>query len=98
MIAIQGNHLSTVGEGLLILLLYGLFFWRLLKSKPGNRLVESGFLTLIVFAALSPVRNTRDVPIMGFGVWIILVFLHCFATLYFLFQRMFRALVRRSDR
>jgi hypothetical protein len=62
MTATQGNHLRTVGEGLLILLFFGLFLWRLLKSKPGNTLVECGFLTLIVFAAIFPVSNPRDVP------------------------------------
>lgn len=94
MIAIQGNHLRSIGEGLLILLLYGLFFWRLIQSKPRNRLLECGFLTLIVFTALVPVSNPREVPEWLFGAWIILVILHCFSTLFFLFQRIFRALVQ----
>jgi len=96
MIATHVSHFCIVGQGLLILLIYGLFFWRLIKSGPRNRLVDWGFLTLTVFAAIVPVGNPRDVPNWLFGTWLVLVVLHCFATLLLRFQRMFRALVQRS--
>jgi hypothetical protein len=98
MIATEGNQLRTLGERSIIPLLYGLFFWRLLKSKPEKRLEECGFLTLIVFAAVVVVGNPGDVPQWLFGAWITLVILHCFATLYFLFQRVFRASAARNPK
>lgn len=95
MIATDGNHIRTIGGGLLVFSLYGLFFWRQFKSNPGNRLIECGSITLIAFLALIPISSAGDVPDWLFGSWLILILLLCFATLFFLFQRMFRASVRR---
>jgi hypothetical protein len=88
MIATDGNDFRSMGGGFLIFLLYGLFFWRLLKGKPGNRLVECGSLTLIVFLAMIPINSAGEIPDWLFGAWIILIVLLCFATLFFLLQRM----------
>ena len=95
MIATDGNHLRTIGGGLLVFFLYGLFFWRQFKSNPGNRLVECGSITLIAFFAMIPINSAGDVPDWLFGSWLILIALLCFATLFFLLQRIFRALARR---
>jgi hypothetical protein len=99
MIATHGNHLRITGEGVLVFLGYGLFFWRIFKSNPGNRLIECGSITLIVFFAFLAMiaSNGGDAPGWLFGALLILVVLFCFATLFFLFQRMFHALVRRSN-
>jgi hypothetical protein len=96
MIATHENQLRTVGGALLIFVFYGLFFWRIFKSNPGNRLIEGGSITLIVFLAMIPINSAGNVPDWLFGAWLFLIVLLCFATLFFLFQRMFRALVRRS--
>jgi hypothetical protein len=81
----------------LVFLLYGLFFWRLFKNNPGNRLVECGSITLIVFLAMVTINKTDSVPDWLFGAWLILILLLCAATLFYLFQRMFRAVARRSN-
>lgn len=88
MIAAAEKHIGLFGEGLLILFFYALFFRRLLKSKPENRVEECGYLTLILFTAIVPISNPRNVPEWLFGGWIILLVLHCFATLFFALQRM----------
>ena len=90
-----GNGLHSVGVGVLVALSYWLFFWRVFKANPGNRLVECGCMTLIVFFALVPITRSGAAPDWLFGTWVILVLLLCFATLFFLFQRMVRALTRR---
>jgi hypothetical protein len=91
----NGSHLGSVGGGMLVAISYWLFFWRVFKENPGNRLVECGCLTLIVFMALIPITRAGGSPGWLFGAWLILILLLCFATLFFLFQRMFRALARR---
>jgi hypothetical protein len=95
MMLATGHRVSTIGDGLLIFALYGLYFWRVIKKNPGNRLIECGSLTLIVFLALIPIMNTGNVPDWFFVAWIFLIILLCFTTLFFLFQRIFRALSRR---
>ena len=95
-IATDGNHLHTIGGGVLVFLLYGLFFWRVFKKNPGNKLVECGCITVIVFLAMIPINSAGAVPDWLFGAWLILVVLLCFATLFFLLERMIRAASRRS--
>ena len=84
-------------ERMLVFALYAMFFWRTFKSNPGNRLVECGSLALIVFLVLIPLSSAGGPPNWLFGAWLILVIFLCFATLFFLFQRMFRALTRHSN-
>jgi len=96
-IATGGGHPGTLGEVLLVFPLYGLFFRRLFKNNPGNRLVECGSITLIVFLAMLPINKIGDVPDWLFGAWLILILLLCVAMLFFLFQRMFHAIARRSN-
>jgi hypothetical protein len=96
MIATGGSQFRTIGGGVLVFLLYGLFFWRVFKKNPGNKLVEAGSITLIVFLAMLPINSAGDVPDWLFGVWLILILLLCFATLFFLLQRIIRAVSRRT--
>ena len=44
-----------------------------------------------------PINSAGDVPDWLFGAWIVLIILLCFATLFFLLQRMIRAVSRRSN-
>jgi hypothetical protein len=80
----------------LVFLLYGLSFWRIFKKNCGNKLIECGCVTLIVFLAMIPINSAGAVPDLLFGVWVILMVLLCFATLFFPLQRMIRAVSRRS--
>lgn len=92
----DGNHLRSVGGGVLVALSYWLFFWRVFKENPGNRLVECGCMTLIVFVALVPITRAGAAPEWLFFAWLILTALLCFATLFFCLQRMIRAVKRRA--
>lgn len=96
MTAADGSHLGTLGRSLPVFVLYGLFFWRTFKRNPGNRLIECGSITVIVFLALIPMTAGGSVPGWLFGAWLILTVFLCLATLFFLLQRMRRALARRS--
>jgi len=100
MIATHGSHLRITGEGVFIFLGCGLFFWRTFKSNPGNRLIECGSITLLAFLAFMAMiaSNGVDDPGWLFGAILILLVLLCFATLFFLFQRVFRAVARRPEK
>lgn len=69
MIATNGDDLRTIGGGVLAFLLYGLFFWRVFKKNPGNKLVECGCITLTAFLVMIPINSAGAVPDWLFGVW-----------------------------
>src|SRR3569623_126524 len=100
MIATHGSHLRITGEGVFIFLGYGHIFWRTFKSNPGNRLIECGSIALLAFLAFMAMiaSNGVDDPGWLFGAILILLVLLCFATLFFLFQRVFRAVARRPKK
>jgi hypothetical protein len=95
------SNASTAGviEGVLgVMTGYFIFLWRVFRSNPGNGLVESGtvtvavFFTMLSFAVISgPTDHIPDWLLMS---CILLVVLLCFTTLFFLAQRIWRALIR----
>jgi len=79
-----------------LVLFYSLSFWRIFKNNPGNRVIECGSITLIVF-----VVGFALFRIPGFPVWVLawlwlLIFLLCILTMFFLVQQGYRALRRRK--
>ena len=97
MIAIDGRLIQNIGGGLYSVAFYALFFWRVFKENPGNRLVECGVITLAVFFAMIPLTKLQDPPDWVFAPWLILVILLCFSTLFFVVQRAYRAIRRHKD-
>ena len=97
MIAIDGKMVQKIGGDLCAFFLYSLYFWRTFKRNPGNRVVECGSLTLIVFFAFLYFCKPQDLPDWVFGLWLILIVLLCFTTLFFVVQRIYRALFRRKN-
>jgi hypothetical protein len=85
----------AVWTAVYLALFYGVSFWRILRRNPGNKLIECGTLTVVVFLAMVPVSTipgfTNWVPDWAFGLWILLTILLCFSTLFFLAQRIFQA-------
>lgn len=97
MIAMNGRLIQDIGGGLYSFVFYALFFWRVFKENPGNRVVECGVITLAVFFAMIPLTKLQDPPDWVFAPWLILVTLLCFSTLFFVLQRVYRAIRRRKD-
>jgi hypothetical protein len=77
---------------------YFYFFWRTFRRNRGNKLVECGTITVAVFFAMVPFSripgSTNHIPDWIFLPYILLVVLLCFTTLFFLAQRIWRALFR----
>ncbi len=72
--------------------------WHTYKRYPGNKLVRFGSLTLGVFTALAILSEVPNLPDWVPLSLILLVFLLCLLTLFFLLQRGWRALYRRKPR
>ena len=90
-----GKTFADVAGISVVTAIYSLSFWRLFKSNTGNRLIECGSLTLIVFVTMIPISKLGEIPDRLFAPWLFLIVLLCFATLFFLFQRIFRAVRKR---
>jgi hypothetical protein len=92
-------HLSRTlldAAGLLAFLaVYAVSLRRILGNNRSSLLVEWGFMTLSVFAAMQFLNRLVIVPVWLFGVWLVVVLFHCFATLSFLLQRVVRAVRQR---
>jgi ABC-type Na+ efflux pump permease subunit len=92
---------STAGmivSGFGVMAGYFIYFWRIFRSNRGNKLVECGAITVAVFLAMVPFSRipgfTDHIPDWIFMPYILLVVLLCFTTLFFLAQRIWRALIR----
>jgi len=97
MTTIDGRIFQEVGGGLCSVGFYALLFWRTFKKNPGNRVVECGVITVAVFIAGLLLTKLQNPPIWMFASWLILVFLLCLSTLFFVFQRAYRAIRRNKD-
>ena len=96
MTSIDGRRLQEIGVGFSIVFLYAVYFWRIFKQNPGNRVVECGVITVALFLLMVPLSRFEDIPDWLFGAWIILVVLLCFSTLFFVVQRAYRAFRHRK--
>ena len=95
------SNASTAGgifSGFAVITAYMVFFWRVFRSNTGNRLVECGIITMVVFFAMVPFSRIPGfadrIPDRIFVSYILLLVLLCFATLFFLVQRIWQALIR----
>lgn len=82
--------------GVIAILFYGLSFWRIFKNNRGSRIVECGTLTIMVLVTLAFLMKIVDLPDWAFGLFLLLLFLLCMLTLFFVAQRGYYALRRRS--
>jgi phosphoglycerol transferase MdoB-like AlkP superfamily enzyme len=97
MIAIDGKMDQAIGGTLCAAIFYFILFWRIFKRNPGNRVVECGVITLTVFFVMLLFSKFGNIPDWLFGLWLILVVLLCFSTLFFVVQRASRAFRHRKD-
>ncbi len=96
MIGIDISKVRGIIGGLVLLFSYLLSFWRILKGNPGNRVIECGSITLIVFVLLVALGKIQTTPAWVLGGLGFLVFLLCLVTMFFLVRKGFRALLRRK--
>ena len=96
MLVIDKSIVRGVLFGFCVVLLYGFALWRTFKSNPGNRVVECGSITLIVFVVMLALFKIPNIPVW-LSAWLgLLLFLLCLLTMFFLAQQGYRARRRKT--
>jgi hypothetical protein len=95
MIAVDTNIVRGIVDGIGLVLFYGFAFWRIFKGNLGNKVIECGSITLMVFVVTLALFKAKF-PAWVSGWLFLLVFLLCLLTLFFLLQQGYRALRRRK--
>jgi len=88
---------NTVHEarGIALFLLYAFLFWRLFKDNRGNRVIQCGSITLMLFLVMLALTRIPNLPV-DYVAWLgPALFLLCMLTMFFLFQQGYRALRKR---
>jgi phosphoglycerol transferase MdoB-like AlkP superfamily enzyme len=89
--------LPSVISSLGAVVLYALYFWRIFKQNPGNRVVQCGVLAIAALLAMAFLSRLGEIPDWIFAIWILLLILLCFSALFFVAQRGYRAIRRHRD-
>jgi hypothetical protein len=77
---------------------YGLFFWRTVGQKRGNKVIECAVMAVALLVVMARLSRFIELPDWAFGSLLLLNFLLCIATLFFLAQRAYLTLRQRSAR
>jgi hypothetical protein len=75
--------------------LYAFIFWRTFKDNPGNRVIQCGSITLMLFLVMVALMRIPKFPIDCVAWLGPALFLLCMLTMFFLFQQGYRALRKR---
>ena len=94
--SMTGNAAHTA-RGIGLFLFYAFVLWRLFKDNRGNRVIQCGSITLMLFVVLMALMSIPNLPIdYVWWLWPAL-FLLCLLTMFFLFQQGYRALRNRKN-
>src|SRR5215469_733091 len=83
---------------LVVTALYWLSLWRVFKGNRGNRVIECGSITLMLFFLISVVRKLRNVPEWVIPSLGLLLFLLCLLTMVFLLLQGVQAIRHRKSK
>jgi hypothetical protein len=82
-------------RGIGLFFFYAFIFWRTFKDNPGNRVIQCGSVTLMLFLVMLALTRIPKLPI-DYVAWLgPALFLLCMLTMFFLFQQGYRAVRRR---
>jgi hypothetical protein len=88
-------HTVTVARSIGLFLLYAFIFWRLFRDNRGNRVIQCGSITLMLFLVMLALMRIPNIPI-DYVAWLgPALFLLCMLTMVFLFQQGYRELRKR---
>jgi hypothetical protein len=91
-------HVATALRSIGLLLFYAWLFWRTFKDSRGNRVIQCGTVTLMLFFVLLALSRIPNLPFdYVWWLWPALFFL-CMLTMFFLLQQGYRALRHRWER
>jgi hypothetical protein len=82
---------AHAARGIGLFFLYAFIFWRTFKDNPGNRVIQCGSITLMLFLVMLALTRIPQFPI-DYVAWLgPALFLLCMLTMFFLFQQGYRA-------
>jgi hypothetical protein len=98
MIAFDANIARAIVGSAGVVLAYGLSLWRIFKSNPGDKFIQSATVTVMVL-----VVTLAAIRINYFSDWVltsleVLLYLLTFISIFFMFRDGYRALRRRKTR
>jgi hypothetical protein len=96
MFFVDKNIVRGIVGSLGLVLFYGFSFWRIFNGNPGNKVIECGSITLMVFVVMLALFKVPNFPVWVLAWLGILLFLLCLLTMFFLVQQGYRALRRRK--
>jgi drug/metabolite transporter superfamily protein YnfA len=89
-------HTVNVLRSIVFFLLYAFIFWRTFKDNRGNRVIQCGSITLMLFLLMMALLRIPHFPV-DYVAWLGLpLLLLCILTLFFLVQQGYRALRHRK--
>ncbi len=95
MAVLQADIVRGIAGGAGLILAYGLYAWRIFKRNPGDRFMESGSVTVMIFAVVLASRRILHFPDWVFNSLVLLLGIATFLSLFFMLQQGYRALRRR---
>ena len=82
-------------RGIGLFFFYAFILWRTFKDNPGNRVIQCGSITLMLFLVMLALMRIPKFPI-DYVAWLgPALFLLCMLTMFFLLQQGIRAVRRR---
>jgi hypothetical protein len=96
MTAADPNIVRTIKGIAVLVLISGLPFWRIFKNSRGDKFIEYGSITVMVFVATMAATAIPNFPGWALQLLEVLVGVLTFVSLFFLLQQGYRALRRRK--
>jgi hypothetical protein len=91
------NPIRDIAIGISVFLGYFYIFWQTFKSKPRNRVIQCGSITLMLFFVLMALMSIPNLPFDYFWWLWPALFSLCMVMMFFLFQQGYRALRNRKN-
>ena len=94
----MASGLRPIVSFLLVAIVYWLSLWRIIKGNRGNRVIECGSITLMLFFLLMLLMKIANLPDWVLPSLGLLLFLLCLLTMFFLFLQGIHAIRHRKSK
>ncbi len=94
----MASGLRPILSFLLVAIVYWLSLWRIIKGNRGNRVIECGSITLMLFFLMMLLMKITNLPDWVLPALGLLLFLLCLLTMFFLFLQGIQAIRQRKSK
>jgi hypothetical protein len=92
------SGLRPIASFLVVAVIYWLSLWRIIKGNRGNRVIECGSITLMLFFLMMLLMKATNLPDWVLPSLGVLLFVLCLLTMFFLFLQGVQAVRHRRSR